>query len=57
MFCVSFTHSGDVFVRIYLLHFLDIIIYMGRVYTSIDARMRDLRHSVSSSTLLKLCNY
>ena len=57
MFCVSFTHSCDVFVGICLLHFLDIIIYMGRVYTSFDARMRDLRHSVSSYTLLKLCNY
>ena len=35
-----------------LLHFLDIIIYMGRVYTLFDARMRDLIPSVSSYTLL-----
>ena len=52
MFSVSFTHSCNVFVGICLLHFLDIIIYMGRVYMSFDARMRDLRHSVSSCTIL-----
>ena len=52
MFCISFTHGCDVFVWICLLHFLDIIIYMGRVYTLFDARMRDLRHSVSSCTIL-----
>ena len=40
------------FVWICLLHFLDIIIYMGRVYTLFDARMRDLRPRVSSCTLL-----
>ena len=34
------------------MHFLDIIIYMGRVYTLFDARMRDLRPSVSLCTLL-----
>ena len=42
----------NVFVGICLLHFLDIIIYIGRVYTLFDARMRDLRPSVSSCTLL-----
>ena len=46
MFCVSFTHSCDVFVGICLLHFIETIIYMGRVYTLFDARMRDLRHSL-----------
>ena len=51
--CVRFfTHSCNVFVGICLLHFLDIIIYMGRVYTSFDARIRNRRHSVSSFTLL-----
>ena len=42
----------NVFVGICLLHFLDIIISIGRVYTLFDARMRDLRPSVSSCTLL-----
>ena len=42
----------NVFVEICLLHFLDIIISIGRVYTLFDARMRDLRPSVSSCTLL-----
>ena len=42
----------NVFVGICLLHFLDIIIYIGRVYTLFDARMRDLRPSVSSCTVL-----
>ena len=42
----------NVFVGFCLLHFLDIIIYIGRVYTLFDARMRDLRPSVSSCTLL-----
>ena len=42
----------NVFVGIYLLHVLDIIIYMGRVYTLFDVRIRDLRPSVSSCTLL-----
>ena len=42
----------NVFVGFCLLHFIDIIIYIGRVYTLFDARMRDLRPSVSSCTLL-----
>ena len=41
----------NVFVGICLLHFLDIITYMGRVDTSFDARMWYLRPSVSSCTL------
>ena len=44
----------NVFVGICLLHFLDIIISIGRVYTLFDARMRDLRPSVSSCTLLTM---
>ena len=53
MLCVRFLHiMCYVFVGICLLHFLDIIIYIGRVYTLFDARMRDLRPSVSSCTLL-----
>ena len=51
--CVRFLHiCAMVFVGICFLHFLDIIIYIGRVYTLFDARMRDLRPSVSSCTLL-----
>ena len=53
MLCVRFLHiCAMFFVWICLLHFLDIIIYMGRVYTLFDARMRDPRPSVSSCTLL-----
>ena len=53
MLCVRFLHiCAMFFVGICLLHFLDIIIYIGRVYTLFDARMRDLRPSVSSCTLL-----
>ena len=54
MLCVRFLHIVAMvfFVWICLLHFLDIVIYMGRVYTLFDARMRDLRPSVSSCTLL-----
>ena len=52
MLGVRFLHiCAMFFVWICLLHFLDII-YMGRVYTLFDARMRDLRPSVSSCTLL-----
>ena len=53
MLCVRFLHiCAMFFVGICLLHFLDVIIYIGRVYTLFDARMRDLRPSVSSCTLL-----
>ena len=53
MLCFRFLHIVAMFfVWVCLLHFLVIIIYMGRVYTSFNARMRDLRHSVSSCTLL-----
>ena len=53
MLCVRFLHiCAMFFVWICLLHFLDIIISIGRVYTLFDARMRDLRPSVSSCTLL-----
>ena len=57
MLCVRFLHIVAIFfVWMCLLHFLDIIIYMGRVYTLFDARMRDLRPSVSSCTLLNCAN-
>ena len=53
MLCVRFLHIVAMFfVEICLLHFLDIIIDMGGIYTSFDARIRDLRHSVSSCSLL-----
>ena len=53
MLCVRFCHIVAMFfVWICLLHFLDIIISMGRVYTLFDARIQDLTPSVSSCTLL-----
>ena len=53
MLCLRFLHIvAMLFVWICLLHFLDIIIYVGRVYTLFVARMRDLRPSVSWCTLI-----
>ena len=52
MLCVRFLHIVALFLYGFVYCTSYILSYMGRVYTLFDARMRYLRHMVSSCTLL-----